>query len=400
MEFKRLLYMSELPPSTAGGQPLIVTKLLRDYDMDRLDILCDARQHRVEPLVSDTFLPCRHTTIRNAERHTALRPRRAFGLLGDNLNLLRIGTIVRAAKRIIAARKVEAMFTVPWRCDFALAAYRTSLDTGLPLYVFETDDWYAMNRRPFTGQVVKRYQGPLLRRATKLWVTSPSMADRYREQFGVDGEFLFHYVDVMPYVTASAERERLSDPGVLRLAYTGAINTMFWDTMLLICRQINDGLEVEGRRVELDVYGGGLPEVFRGPQVHYRGLVASDDIPAVLAAADVVLIAVTFDRDPDLVALVGTSLYTKTVDYLASGRPVLIVSPPYAAEVSYFGEVATVVDTPDTEQIADALGLLACDAGAVRAQCERGLDFVRANHSLERRERVFLRHFITDRGHV
>lgn len=393
MALKRLLYMSELPPSTAGGQPLIVKKLLSDYDMRRLDVLCDARQHRADAFVRGTYLPCRHTTIRNAEGHSTLRPRRVLGPLIDNLNLLRVGPIARAAERIVASRGIEAIMTVPWRCEFALAAYRASLATGLPLYVFETDDWYAMNARPFTAQAVRRHQAALLRHATKLWVISPSMADRYRERFGVEGEFLFHYVDPEPYRRASAARPRLGDRGSLKLVYTGAINAMFWDTMLLICRQVNGGLEVAGRQVELDVYGGGLPDVFRGPHVHYRGLVTSEDVPAVLAAADVGLIAVTFDPDPDLVALVRTSIYTKTVDYLAAGRPVLIVSPRYAAEVSYFGDVATVVDQPDPTQIVRALTELARDDDAVRDQCDRALRFVRTHHSLARRDRAFLEHF-------
>jgi glycosyltransferase involved in cell wall biosynthesis len=394
VELKRLLYMSELPPSCAGGQPLIVNKLLRDYDMGRLDVLCDARQHRTEPLVRDTFLRCRHAVVRHAEGHTALRPRRVFGLVGENLNLLRIGTIERAGKRIVETRGIEAIFTVPWRCDFAVAAYRLSVATGIPLYVFETDDWYAMNARPFTGRVVHHYQRRMLSHATKLWVTSPRMAERYLERFGVESEFLFHYLDPEPYVAASSARRRLSDPGVLRVVYTGAINTMFWDTMRQICGMINDGLEVEGRRVQLEVYGGGLPEVFRGPYVHYRGLVAGDDIPSVLAEADVTLIAVTFDPDRDLVALVRTSLYTKTIDYLAAQRPVLIVSPRYAAEVAYFSDVATVVDEPDAVQITVALAALARDDDAVADKCERGLEFVRSHHSLQRRDTVFLKHFV------
>ena len=393
--FKRLLYMSEHPPSCAGGQPLIVNKLLRDYDMQRLNILCDARQHRAAPLVRDTFLPCRHTVVRHAEGHTALRPRRIFGLIGENLNLLRIGTIERAGRRIVATRNIQAIFTVPWRCDFAVAAYRLSVETGLPLYVFETDDWYAMNARPFTGSVVRYHQAPMLRHATKLWVTSPRMSERYSERFGVESEFLFHYLDTGPYVRASAKRKRLSDPGVVRMVYTGAINTMFWETMLQVCSMINDGLEVEGRRVQLDVYGGGLPEVFRGRHVHYRGLVAGDDIPSVLAEADITLIAVTFNSDADLVALVRTSLYTKTIDYLAAQRPVLMVSPSYSAEVAYFGDVATVVDAPDAAGITAALTALARDDAAVAAQCERGLKFVQERHSLERRDSVFVSHFVT-----
>ena len=393
VRLKRLLYMSEHPPSSVGGQPLIVNKLLRDYDMERLDVLCDKRFHRADPLVRGTFLPCRHTVVPNAEGATNLRPRRVFAPLGENVNLLRVGPIMRAAQHIVSTHGIDAILTVPWRCEFALAAYRLSVATGLPLYVFETHDWGAMNARFMAGRLVRRNQTQLLRHATKLWVTSPAMAERYRECFGVEGEFLFHYLDAEPYARASAARERLSEPGILRLMYTGAINDMFFDTMLQICRQIHAGLDIDRRGVELDVYGSALPAAFRGPHVHYRGLVASDAIPAVLAAADVTLIAVTFDPGSDLVDLVRTSLYTKTVDYLAANRPVLIVSPSYAAEVRYFGDVATVVDEPDADRIVSALAALARDDEAVARQCERGLEFVRAHHSLARRDEVFLRHF-------
>lgn len=393
VELKRLLYMSEHPPSCAGGQPLIVSKLLRDYDMQRLCVLCDARFHNAEPVVRASFLRCPHTVMPNAEGQTSLRPRRAFGLLADNVNLLRIGPISRAAQRIVASRGIEAILTVPWRCDFALAAYRASVATGVPLYVFETDDWLAMNSRPFTGLVIRRNQASMLTHAAKLWVISPMMAERYHARFGVRGEFLSHYLDADPYVRASCMRKRLSDPATLRLVYTGSINGMFWDTMVFLCRLINDGLTVQGRRVQLDVYGGGMPDGLKGPHVRYRGLVASDDIPAVLAASDVAVIAVTFNSDPDLAALVRTSVYTKTIDYLASNRPVLIVSPPYAAEVRYFGDVATVVDKPNPAHVERALSHLARDDAAVARQCDRGLEFVRTHHSLARGDEVFLSQF-------
>ncbi len=393
MGFRRLLYMSEHPPSTVGGQPLIIRQLLLGHGMDHLHVMCDARLYRASTLVAGSFLPCPHTPIRNAGGGLELRPRRVFTVLADTANLLRIGTIVRTAERLVTEHGVEAIFTVPWRCDFALAAYRLSLSTGLPLYVFETDDWTAMNPSSIPGLLVRRHHGELLRHAEKVWVTSPAMVERHQKRFGVDAEFLFHYIDAEAYVQAGAERARLSDPGTLRIVYTGAINAMFFDTMERICEQINTGIEVAGRRVRLDVYGSGMPTSFQGRYVHYRGLVSSEAIPAVLANADVTLIAVTFATDSNLVDLIRTSLFTKTVDYLAASRPVIVVSPPDSAEVRYFGDVATVVDSPDPARFVQALARIARDDEAVAEQCARGLEFVRDRHSLQRRDEVFLRHF-------
>lgn len=390
MAFKSLLYMSEIPPSSIGGQPLIVLKLLRDYDMTRLHVLCDSRFQRMGPAMQATFLACRHTAIHNVEGTSELRPRRAVTALANTVNALRIGTILRAGERIVRERGVEAILTVPWRCEFAIAAYRLSLATGIPLFVFETDDWAAMNPRGLPGRLVRRHQADLLRHAEKVWVISEELAGRYRERFGIDGEVLFHYLDPEPYESASARRERLSDDGVLRLVYTGAINTMFLDTMQALCDQINRGIELEGRRVQLDVYGSGMPAGFAGPHVRHHGMVVSEAIPEVLAAADACVIGVTFDRRPELVELVSTSIYTKTIDYLAARRPVVIVAPPYAAEVRYFRDVATIVDTADGDRIERALAGLARPDPAIDAQCERGVELVRTRHSLERRDEIFL----------
>ncbi len=395
MEFKRLLYMSEHPPGSVGGQPLIVRRLLEDYDMARLDVLCDARYHQPDPESGASLLPCRHTTIRNFEGRSALRPRRLFGAISNSVNALRIGQISRVGRRIIAARGVQAILTVPWRCEFAMAAYRLSLSTGLPLYVFETDDWAAMNPHGLPGRLVRRHRVDLLRRAKKLWVTSEEMVTRYRDRFGVEGEFLFYYLDPTPYLQASAARVRLSDDGVLRLVYTGAINTMFFDTMRYLCEQINRGMEVHGRRVALNIYGSGMPAGFEGPHVSYRGLVPPEAIPGVLASADACLVGVTFSRRDDLVKLVTTSLYTKTIDYLASGRPVLIVAPSYTAEVRYFREVASVVDTLEADRVEDALAGLAQASAAISAQCDHGIEMVRQRHSVAHRDEIFLSAFAT-----
>ena len=393
LELKRLLYMCEHPPSDAGGAPLIVHKLLRDYDMQRLDVLCDARQYELGQSMRRSFLPCRHTTIRNAEGRTEFRPRRVFNTLGDNLNVLRIGPIVRAGKRIVTERRIELLFTVPWRCEFALAAYHLSRATGIPLYIFETDDWEAMNPHLAPGMLVRRHHSDMLHHASKLWLISPAMVQRYREKFGVEGRFLHHYVDAEVYARAARERERLTDIGTVRIVYTGAINSMFFDTLRELCALINQGIQTDGRSVALDIYSGRCPQEFLGQHVHYRGFVASHEIPAILASADITLVGVTFSTDPALVELVSTSIYTKTIDYLAADRPVLIVAPPYSAQVDYFRDVATVVDTLDFQRVTDAIAALAREDHAMREQRRRGLEFVRTHHSLATMANVFLRHF-------
>ena len=380
-QLKRLLYMCEYPPSTAGGAPVILRQLFSGYDLDRLEVLCCESLYLPEDaVIGESYLDCNHSTVPSMKIGDP-RPRRVFGLVWDTLNLLRIRRIVAAGREIVERRGIEAIFTVPWRCDFAVAALRLSRETGLPLYVYETDDWEAMNPRLLPARVARRNHGPLLQAAEKVWLISPAMIERYRERFGVEGEFLFHSVDVDRYQSATPAERRNGGPPALSLVYTGTINAMFEDTMRALAGQVNAGLEVGGRLVKLDIYGPACPPDLPGSHVTWHGLVDSDEIPGVLAAADALVLAVTFSPKPELVDLVKTCIYTKTVDYLASGRPLLIVAPPYSAEVGHFGEVANVVDSLDPDRFAEALRAIAGGADVVEDRRRRGVELVRAHHS-------------------
>jgi glycosyltransferase involved in cell wall biosynthesis len=387
---KRLLYMCEYPPSTAGGAPIIARQFLRRYDADRLHVLCDGRQHRAAMRAgATTLLPCRHTVVGNLELGT-LRPRRVFIPIFDILNLSRIPWIERRAREIVEREAIEAIFTIPWRTDFALAAYRVAQRCDLPLYVFETDDWQAMNQGPLTREITRRYQGRILRNAEHLWMISPGMIRRYRERFGVEGDFLFHFVDVDRYQRADPREPAV--PGEIRLVYTGAINQMFLGALEPLCTWLNEGVEVDGRRVVLDVWSGSCPEHLQGPAVRYRGFVPSDEVPGILASADLLLMAVTFSQEPALRDLVRTSVYTKSVDYLASGKPIVLVSPSDTAEVQHFGSVMTVVDDLDRGRFESAIGA-ALGSPDARRRAAEGVALVRRSHTAETMGDRFLAQF-------
>jgi glycosyltransferase involved in cell wall biosynthesis len=400
MSFQRLLYMCELPPSTSAGAPIIVRQLLRQYDMSRLDILCCERYHELAtPLIKETYLPCSHTRVPSYDRFDA-RPRRVFRPIIESLNCRRVMRILAHGRDLVRKRQIEAIFTAPWRCEFALAAYFLHCETGLPLYVFEMDDWEAMNPHLVPGHLTRKYHRDLLTRAKKLWLTSPAMVRKYEDRFDVKAEFLFHFVDVERYVRTSKalapqrRRDRVS------VVYTGAINIMFYDTLKAFCNLLNDGIEIDNRPVHLSIYTPERPVSLLGPRVEWAGFVKSDEIPHALAMADLLLICVSFSQDPRIVQLVTTSLYTKTIDYLASERPVLVISPRYSAEADYFGRVTSLVDSLDPQRIVAAIDSLARDTESSRRLCEQGLEMVRRHHSLEALDRVFLSQFFGNRNEV
>jgi hypothetical protein len=385
MSLKRLLYMSENPPGQAGGAPIIARQHLRHYDPARLHVLCD-RALYAQQAGGDALLACRHTTVPNFEV-LKLRPRKIFGRLFDVVNLARIPLIKRRAKAIIAQEGIEAIFTIPWRTDFALAAHLVARETGLPLYVFEMDDWHAANPGPVVSTLTGRWQAPLLQNAAHVWLISPEMTRRYRDRFGIDGEFLFHFVD--PEIYQQAEPRDPSIPDELRLVYTGSINRMFLRTLERIAEWLNAGMEIDGRRVVLDIWSAYCPEHLRGPGVRWQGFVPSREVPGILAGADALLIAITFSDDPALQDLVRSSIYTKTVDYLASAKPVVVVSPPDTAELDYFGSVVWEVANLDRHSFQVAVDqATTSDEAADRS--DAGLELIRASHTAETMGERFL----------
>jgi hypothetical protein len=168
---------------------------------------------------------------------------------------------------------------------------------------------------------------------------------------------------------------------------------MFYDTMKWFCDWLNRDVRIDGRPVELTVYSSHCPAEFLGPRVRWPGLVTTDQIPGKLAEAHAAVMLISFTSQAGIRQQIETSVYTKTADYLAASRPVLLIAPPHAAQIESFGDVSAVVTRLDETEVTHALRRLVDDAEYARDLRERGLARVNEHHSLEALERRFLGHF-------
>lgn len=391
--FKPLLFINEYPPSSVAGAPVIARQLLREYDMDKLHVLaCKHWPDTNAQATKDTYLPCDHTFIPSAKR-TSWRPRRVFIPIESTLDSFRINRIMAEGRRLIQKHGIKALFTMTYGAEFPLAAYFLSKETGLPLYYFETDHWPTHASPGRAKMLVNKHYDDFLNHVTQLWLTSPAMVRSVKEKHGVDGDFLFHFIDLEAYQSAARMAPPLPEDLII-FVYTGSINDMFYDTMKRFCDLLNGGLMVAGRPVEMRIYSGKEPDAaLLGKRVTWAGFVPLEQIPAELAKAHFAAILVSFSDKPDITTMVRTSLYTKTIDYLASGRPTIVVSPPYAAEVDYFGGVTCVVSTPGNAELVDAITCLATDPAYCDDLRQKGLELVKKRHTMEALQDIFLSYF-------
>lgn len=389
--FKQLLFINEYPPSTQAGAPLIMRELLRGYDPERLDVVCcGSFLDTASSVVRATYLPCRHTRI--ASFTTTRRPRRVFGPLESTLNCWRLPRIMQVGRRIARERRVEAILTTSYGAEMPNAAYLLARELGVPFYYYEMDRLDSVFGSPCAKRLITKHRREFLRSARKLWLVSPAMVREFKREYGVDGEFMHHFVDIERYQRIANEAPALPEDR-LELVYTGSINAMFLDSMQWFCDWLNQGLVVCGRSVELTIYSGGCPPSLLGPKVRYAGFVPSEQVPEKLARAHAAVILVSFTNERGIKAQIETSIYTKTVDYLAAGRPVLVVAPPYAAQLEYYGGVSSVVQSLDRERVVAALTRFVTDAPYVDDLRRRGLELVRRQHSFDSVGRRFLSEF-------
>jgi hypothetical protein len=130
-----------------------------------------------------------------------------------------------------------------------------------------------------------------------------------------------------------------------------------------------------------------------GPNVHWGGFVPVEQIPLKLGESHIAAVLVSFTERPDIRSLIETSIYTKTVDYLASGTPTLIIAPEYAAQIDAFGPASTVLTKLDESALINAIRAMALNADERTRLQAAGFTLVREKHSMAAREQIFLSKF-------
>ena len=391
--YKRLLFVNDYPPSTVAGSPVIVRQYLRHYPMDSLDVLCCDRWYsQGNAVVSNSYLPCPHHRIPAADIHR-FRPRRFFVPATITWNYFRLGRIMEAGRRLIRERAIEAIYSSTCSIEFNMAAYRLSQEFGLPLFLHEMDDWLSVNPQPL-ARIKLPERIASLRAAEQVWAVSPAMVRGHRRKYGIDCEYLHHILDSRECRQKAATQAPPADR--FRIAYTGSINRMFQSTMERFCDWLNQGVEIGGKPVEMVIYNPNEPARYLGPAVRWGGFVPMEEVPEVLGQAHVATVLVSFTEDPSLREIIRTSIFTKTVDYLATGVPVLVVAPSDSGQVDYFGRASLVVDQPDTARFRTALESLFLDNEVRENLRESGFALVDEHHGMEALERKFLSRFRTN----
>ena len=219
-------------------------------------------------------------------------------------------------------------------------------------------------RNPFVHRLLRLQERLSIAFSTLTITVTDAMRDRL-VALGHDSDDI-HVVINSPSLArfdASAYPNRtFCEDGRLRLVYTGALTPTYeLDVALHAIARMRE------RRPDLDVtldcYGRGdadatlralADELGIGDRVAFHGRIPIDDVPAVVAAADIGLAPTRLDR------FTALTVSGKVYEYVAMGKPVVATRLP-TVERDFPGDAVAMYPSGDADAMADAILTLVDD---------------------------------------
>lgn len=382
-----LLYICDFPPSNAGGGCILIKRLLQAYPADRLTVFTgSANMRETRP---DERLGCRHVAFPMLRASSV----RCIGRIKHVITWMLLAYIAATAAFRIYWRKVGAILTIlHGRYYFAAAA--AGWLTSKPYIVVVHDDFISQTGCAtwFSKRVVKPLTGLVLRRASHVYSVSPGMQRLLREEFRCESEVQWPATERDN--TLRQPSRPIADDFVILFA--GAITYANEDSLTLLAELISSGeLKQHGMLdVKLHVYTkvNENPQwcsKWSSPDLVIKDWLSQSELSKTLAEADIFFLPYSFRRSSR--HAVQTAFPSKTADYLAAGKPILVLAPWYSSLARYASEqgFAEVVTEFSVQVLADAIRKVALSPNHRAALARRALEAFASHHDIHNQRRKF-----------
>lgn len=276
-----------------------------------------------------------------------------------------------------------------WLNSLAMIRLVTQLADALslPIALHIMDDWPSIAFE--SGLLAPRFRAEtdrsfraIVARASGTLAISQRMAQVYEARYGQRWEVFHNPVDIPRW--ARARRASWSRSGTFKIVYAGRVGLGIGPSLVDVCRAVQT-LRQRGLDLALEIFTPSEPAArayalasFDGVAVH--SAIPDDDIPAVLARAD--LLVLPYDFAGKAAAFACLSYPTKAPAYMATGVPTLVYAPEehaLALDARDRGW-AWVVDKPGAEGLLVAIERLAGDEDLRRSLAQRAFATCEREH--------------------
>jgi len=380
-----LLFMCDFPPSNLAGGSILASRLLADYPVSRLLVLTGSMYIRISP--KEGRLGCEHLVFPT----TKGRGKWGLGRIKSLIDWMAVFLLICKTVVVIKQRKIEAVLSIAHGRFFLAAALATRF-TGIPLILIVHDDWLTPVERssPLQAHVVHRLSRMAVKRASHIYAVSPEMQEFLKREFEAESEVQLAATE--PHQT---DAYGLPDRGRL-IVYAGQITEAVEDNLRLLAQVVCNGrLDQAGDSdAHFRLYTRISAETIREwgwqhSRISIREWVSQNELHDVLADADLLFLPFSFSESARYA--VERAFPSKTADYLAAGRPILVFGPPYSSLVRYAEEqgFAEVVDNFDEDVLASCIQRIFSDSVRRSQLCKRSLAVFEQNHNIVHQRKEF-----------
>jgi glycosyltransferase involved in cell wall biosynthesis len=298
----------------------------------------------------------------------------AFYLLLSILMILPVGV------RIVRRRNIRCIMGISDVGPALISTYLISRFTGIPYVLYFFDIYLGNNLLPLNDIFARIFEPRMLRDASMVILTNEGAERFYRERYGDTFKCTVVHNSIL---TEAYESKRTPyDPTEpYTVLFTGHV---YWAQERSLMNFIRALSKLRDLPLRFEVYAPRADETFRRSvatcdNVHLTKA-SQSEMPDVQCRATMLFLPLSWHtRSP---GIISTATPSKLVDYLASGRPMLIHAPPYAyvSEYAKREEFAEVVDEENIDKLSESVRKLIFDVQYSRRLIENAERTLYKNH--------------------
>ncbi|MGD1046147.1 MAG: hypothetical protein ABR936_12640 [Bacteroidota bacterium] len=355
---KKILIISDWGPPMLDGPSIILGNLLREFKPDELVLykrkinehlqIYNKKGNEVSAKMYSVFVPSPHSN------KYAGFVRRIMRFIESAMIPI---TVLKGVWINIIERPTYIMVTSdPPHCHFLIAGYLISILSRKKLFLYLLDPLEEFGSSGFQKRLFKFFMPLIFHYASEVIVMNELLAEFYKQKYGVQCKILYHSIDNRNVVVAKEEKAVNND--IYTILFSGNISRFQIDSLL----NLKDAIQLIPHKIRLLLFSP-TNEIairesgFRGDHIsiaHYD----HDLLMNELKKADILFLPLSFKQSDSII--VKAAFPSKTMDYLAAQRPILIHAPEDCFIVKYAKErmFAEVVTENNIVPLAEAIELL------------------------------------------
>lgn len=344
----RCLVVSWTVPPRASGTGIVLQNLFRWVDTNSAVFLGE----RPLPGMRLSRDPFHHETF--------FVPMPSWPTRGDRyLRLLMVPLVVAMGVWIAWKYRCKSVVAVFPDESYLLAGYLISLLVGLPLVPYFHDLYLENRREPFWQRLARWLQPRVFRRASVVLEMNDGLAHYHRKRYGVTAHVVGHCIN-----DAAPDHDDPPLPDLcMRIGFSGSIYEPTVDSIRRLIQVVRDRRDFEVHYYSPTGQDYLEREGVWAPNTHLEFIDNREALFQSLRSCDVLYLPLSFSAAGTSTDELMTAFPTKTLEYLVSGRPILVHCPGSYFLARFFREYGGgfLVDSPDPALLLAALERLRTD---------------------------------------